>query len=103
MDCIISCFEMNLAKTVDSDGHVTFILGLRDVDEETRRQLKQTREMEMQHEIIEGLGSEYFSVLLVNPKTDTVAFYRTSSDDTAETHALLSRYQDSWPKMMQGR
>ena len=101
MDGVISYFEMNLAKTVDSDGRVTFILGLRDVDAEARRQLKQTREMEMQHEIIEGLGSEYFSVLLVNPETDAVTFYRTSSNYTAETHALLSRHQHSWSRVMQ--
>ena len=62
-DGLISYFEMNLVKTVDSSGAVTFILGLRNVDEEARRQLKQTRQMEMQREIIEGLGSEYYSVL----------------------------------------
>ena len=100
MDGIISYFEMNLVKTVDSNGTVTFILGLRDVDEEARRQLKQTRQMEVQREMIEGLGSEYFSVLLVDPETDAVAFYRTSNEYTASTRELLSRNQHCWSKVM---
>lgn len=36
MDGLISYFEMNLVKTADSSGAVTFILGLRNVDEEAR-------------------------------------------------------------------
>ena len=63
---------------MDENGAVTLILGMRDVDEETRRQLKQTREMEMQREIIEGLGSEYYSILLVNPNVDTVTVFRAA-------------------------
>ncbi|MCI7263807.1 MAG: hypothetical protein MR562_11510, partial [Clostridiaceae bacterium] len=63
MNGVIAYYEMNAVKTVDASGAVTFVLGIRDVDEEMRRQLKQTREMEVQHEIIESLGSEYYSVL----------------------------------------
>ena len=37
---VIAYFEMNTIKLVDDNGTVTFILGLRDVDEEARRQLK---------------------------------------------------------------
>lgn len=77
MNGVTSYYEMNVVKTTDQNGTVTFILGLRDVDEEMRRQLKQTREMETQREIIEGLGSEYYSVLLVDPERDTVTAYRT--------------------------
>ena len=80
-DGVISYFEMNLVKTVDQYGAVTLILGLRDVDAEVRRQLKQTRQMEVQREIIEGLGSEYYSVLLVNPNTDAVTVYRAEEAD----------------------
>ena len=101
MDGLISYFEMNLVKTADSSGAVTFILGLRNVDEEARRQLKQTEEMEMQREIIEGLGSEYYSVLLVNPETDTVSFYRSASGHTASTNDILSRSQYCWSTLMQ--
>ena len=97
---VISYFEMNTIKMVDNNGMVTFILGLRDVDEESRRQLKQTKEMEVQREIIEGLGSEYYSVLLVNPETDMVAFYRTETEYIDETNELLSKNQYCWSKLM---
>ena len=56
MNGTIAYYEMNTAKTVDEQGNITFVLGMRDVDEEMRRQLKQTREMETQREIIEGLS-----------------------------------------------
>lgn len=67
MDGLITYYEMNVAKTIDINGGVIFILGLRDVDQEMQRQLQQAREIEAQSEIIEGLGSEYDSVLLVDP------------------------------------
>ena len=40
MNGVVSYFEMNTVKTVDNNGAVTFIMGMRDVDEEARRQLK---------------------------------------------------------------
>ena len=57
--------------------------------------------MEVQREIIEGLGSEYYSVLLVNPETDTVAFYRTSAEHTDSTNELLYRNRNCWSMLMQ--
>ena len=96
MDGIISYFEMNVVKTVDPDGTVTFILGMRDVDEEMRRQLKQTREMETQREIIEGLGSEYYSVLLVDPAEDSVATYRAKDEDGRAIEEYFRRHDNCW-------
>ena len=97
-DGILSYFEMNMVKTVDNSGAITFILGLRDVDEEARRQLKQTRKMEVQREIIEGLGSEYYSVLLVNPDTDAVTVYRAEEADGRAIKAYFRRYDNCWSK-----
>ena len=74
----IQYYEMNVARSVDRD---TLILGMRDVDQETRRQIKVTKEMEAQREIIEGLGSEYYSILLVDVATDTVSTYRAYGED----------------------
>ena len=74
----IQYYEMNVARSVDSD---TLILGMRDVDQETRRQIKVTKEMEAQREIIEGLGSEYYSILLVDVATDIVSTYRAYGED----------------------
>ena len=88
----------NTARTVDENGEVTFILALRDVDEEMRRQLKQTREMEMQREIIEGLGSEYYSVLLVDPKTDMTTVYRAEEEDGRAIAEYFHRHHNSWSK-----
>lgn len=98
MNGVISYYEMNMVKTVDNNGTVIFILGLRDVDEESRRQLKQTREMEAQREIIEGLGSEYYSVLLVNPTTDHVTVFRKESDDGISIAMHFDKNDYCWSK-----
>lgn len=95
---VISYYEMNVVKTVDKNGAIIFILGLRDVDEEMRRQLKQTREMEAQREIIEGLGSEYYSVLLVNPQKDTVTTYRAEFEDGRSIADYFVQYDHCWSK-----
>ncbi|MGN0364851.1 MAG: response regulator [Suilimivivens sp.] len=97
---VIAYYEMNVVKIVDESGMVTFILGLRDVDEEMRRQLKQTWEMETQREIIEGLGSEYYSVLLVDPDTDTVTTYRAEDEDGRAIKDYFRRYKNCWSKGM---
>ena len=94
----IAFFEMNVVKTVNADGRITFILGIRDVDEETRRQLKQAREMETQREIIDGLASEYYSVLLVNPYADAVTAYRAEEEDGRAIEDHFRRYNGSWSK-----
>ncbi|MDD5832052.1 MAG: response regulator [Clostridiales bacterium] len=96
MNGVVSYYEMNTVKTVDESGAVTFVLGMRDVDEESRRQLKQTREMEMQREIIEGLGSEYYSVLLVNPETDNVTTFRAAGDEGRAIQEYFRRFDNRW-------
>lgn len=102
MNGVISYFEMNTVKIVDENGVVTFILGMRDVDKETRRQLKQTREMEIQREIIEGLGTEYYSVLLVNPNADTVKVYRAEEEDGRAIAQYISKQDNCWSKVIAG-
>ena len=102
MNGMISYYEMNVVKTVDQSGEITFILGLRDVDEEMRRQLKQTREMETQREIIEGLGSEYYSVLLVDPETDTVTTYRAEDGEGQAIEEYFRRHDNCWSKGLRG-
>ena len=94
----IAFFEMNVVKTVNEDGRITFILGIRDVDEETRRQLKQAREMETQQEIIDGLASEYYSVLLVDLQTDTVRAYRAEDEDGRAIREHFRRHNGCWSK-----
>ena len=96
----IAYFEMNTVKIVDDTGLVTYIMGLRDVDDEMQRKLKQAKVIETQNEIIEGLGAEFVSILLVNPEMDTVAFYRISNKYTAVTKELLHNNHNCWSKVM---
>ena len=99
---VIAYYEMNVVRTVDQDGEVTFILGLRDIDEEMRRQLQLTREMEMQREIIEGLGSEYYSVLLVDPQADTVTTYRAEEGEGRAIEAFFRQRDNCWSRGIAG-
>ena len=73
-----------------------FVIAFKNVDEEMRRQLNLTKEMEMQREIIEGLGSEYYSVLLVDPDTDTVTSYRAEGEDGRAITDYLNKYHNHW-------
>lgn len=98
---VISYYEMNVVKTVDQRGVITFIMGLRDVDEEMRRQLKLTREMETQREIIEGLGSEYYSVLLVNPLQDSVTTSRAQDEEGQAIAEYFRRHNHCWSRGIQ--
>lgn len=100
MNGVIAYYEMNVGKIVEESGAVTFIMGVRDVDEEMRRQFRQTREMEKQREIIEGLGSEYYSVLLVNPDTDTVTTYRAEEEDGRAIADYFLKHNNCWSKGM---
>ena len=94
----ISYYEMNVAKTVDDSGMITFILGLCDVNDEMQRQLRQAREIEAQSEIIECLGSEYYSILLVNPEDDKVTPYRAYEKDGMDIANYFTSYDFCWSK-----
>ena len=58
-------YEMNTIKIKDNSGKVYFVIGMRDVDEKVRMQMKQDKEMEMQREIITALG---YRVAVVSTK-----------------------------------
>ena len=98
MDGALSYYEMNIVKTVDEQGTIIFILGLRDVDEEMQRQIRQLRRMEAQSEIIEGLSTEFYSVLLVDPETDRIATYRAVDEEGWAIEAHFLRYGGCWTK-----
>ena len=95
---VLAYYEMNAAKTVDVHGKVTFILGMRDVDDEMQRRLKQARKLETQSEIIQGLASEYYSILLVDPVADTVAPYRAEDEDGRSIAEHFNRHDYCWSK-----
>ena len=96
---IISYYEMSVVKIVDNSNNITFVVGLRDVDAEMRRQLKLTHEMEIQRDIIEGLAMEYYSVLLLDPDTDIVTTFRT--DECARTSdGYFAKNNNCWSKIV---
>lgn len=100
MNGVISYYEMNTVKLIDKNEHITFVMGLRDVDEEMRRKLKQAKEIELQHDIIEGLASEYYSVLLVDPILDTVTSFRAQDNFNDELIKKFSDNDNSWSKVV---
>lgn len=91
-------YEMNAARAGESEEGETFILGLRDVNEETQRQLRQARKLEEQSEIIEGIGSEYYSVLLVDPAKDRVTTYREEGEDGHAIAEYFKKHDGCWSK-----
>ena len=99
---VVSYYEMNVAKTIGNNGAVTFIMGLRDVNDEMQRQLKQAREIEAQSEIIEGLGAEYYSVLLVDLDNDRVTPYREVGEDGRDIADYFRRCDFRWTKGVEG-
>ena len=97
---VISFYEVNVVKVRDKNGAVMFILGMRDVDEEVTSRRRQAKEMELQREIIEGLGSEYFLVLLVDPAQDTVEIFR-EEDESGQTIAQFCHDRDGrWSQIV---
>lgn len=98
MNGVSAYFEMDVVKTVDENGEITFILGIRDVNDEMQRRLKQAKAIEEQSEIIEGLGSEYYSVLLVDPETDRVTTYRAEDEDGRAISEYFRKHNYCWSK-----
>ena len=78
-----------------------FVVAFKNVNEEIQCQLRQVRELEAQSEIIEGLGSEYYSVLLVNPETDTVTTYRAEDEEGRAIANYFRRHNYCWSKGIQ--
>ena len=72
-------FRHFLARAIrlsNEEDHFKIILGFYSVDEI----MKKEQEIELQREIIEGLGKEYFSVLAVDLDKDLVFSYRESEE-----------------------
>lgn len=98
MNGMCSYYEMNVAKTVDESGTAIFIIGLRDVNDEMQFRLQQAREIREKSEIIDGLASEYYSILIVNPRTDTVTACRAVGEEGKAIEEHFRRYNNCWSK-----
>ena len=74
------------------------ILGFRCVDAIVEEEHKKIKVIETQSEIIEGLGSEYYSVLLVDPVTDHVTVFRAENEDGKAIAELFDKHDPCWSK-----
>ena len=82
-------------------GHTSesrIILGFRNVDSIVEEERKHIKTLETQSEIIEGIGSEYYSVLLVDPETDTVTTYRAQDEDGRAIAEHFRKHNGCWSK-----
>ena len=74
------------------------ILGFRCVDAIVEEEHRKIKIMETQSEIIQGLGSEYYSVLLINPETELVTVFRAENEDGKAIAELFDRCDYRWSK-----
>ena len=88
-----------LAKAVrlyNEEDHFKIILGFHSVDEV----IKKEQEIELQREIIEGLGKEYFSVLAVELDKDQVLSYRESEENGKIISDFCRKCGNRWSKII---
>ena len=92
-------FRHFLAKAVrlsNEEDHFKIILGVRSVDEI----MKKEQAIELQREIIEGLGKEYFSVLVVELDKDRVLSYRESGENGKIISDFCRKCGNRWSKII---
>lgn len=77
-----------------------YVVGFRNVDEETRQHLRQRDELKRQSVIIEGLSSEFFSALVVDMKADTVDIFRDNYWEGKMIADICRRHDFRWSEMV---
>ncbi|MGN0689377.1 MAG: hybrid sensor histidine kinase/response regulator, partial [Oscillospiraceae bacterium] len=87
---------LRMYSHISSESQI--IMGFRNVDTIVEEEHKNIKIMEAQSEIIEGLGSVYYSVLLLNPETDTVTTYRAEDEDGRAIAEHFRRHNYCWSK-----
>ncbi|MDD6193619.1 MAG: response regulator [Lachnospiraceae bacterium] len=96
----IHYFQCQLVKPREDRNE--FVVAYKDIDEEKKLELMQLQELENQREIIEGLGAEYYSVLLVDTDRDAVTTYRAEDEDGKAIDAFFHKYEGCWSKGVRG-
>ena len=92
-------FRHFLARAIrlsNEEDHFKIILGFYSVDEI----MKKEQEIELQREIIEGLGKEYFSVLAVDLDKDLVFSYRESEETGKIFLDFCRKCGNRWSKII---
>lgn len=78
-------------RAADENGMMCFVTGIKNIDEETRRDLAEKEQLQHNMEIIGGLTSEYTALYRVNLDTGTYVNYAIS-DRLKDTQDLFSRF-----------
>lgn len=73
-------------------NHFKIIMGFRPIDEVIKRE----RVLELQREIIEGLGKEYFSVLLLELDSGQIFSYREVGENGKRIADFCRKYGNQW-------
>lgn len=89
-------FLARAIRLSNEEDHFKIILGFYSVDEI----MKKEQEIELQREIIEGLGKEYFSVLAVDLDKDLVFSYRESEETGKIFLDFCRKCGNRWSKMV---
>ena len=78
-----------------------FVIGFKNIDDETRRDIQRNEELERQRAIIEGLGTDCFSVLLVDLDHDSVNVFRAIGKDGEYLAAMCSECGNCWTQLVE--
>ena len=78
-------------------NHFKIIMGFRPIDEVIKRE----RVLELQREIIEGLGKEYFSVLLLELDSGQIFSYREVGENGKRIADFCRKYENQWCELLQ--
>ena len=89
-------FLANAVRLSNEEDHFKIILGFCSVDEI----MKKEQEIELQREIIEGLGKEYFSVLAVELDKDRVFYYRESDENGKIISDFCRKCDNRWSQII---
>lgn len=73
-------------------NHFKIIMGFRPIDEIVKRE----KVLELQREIIEGLGKEYFSVLLLELDSGQIFSYREVGENGKRIADFCHKYENQW-------
>lgn len=73
-------------------NHFKIIMGFRPIDEIVKRE----KVLELQREIIEGLGKEYFSILLLELDSGQIFSYREAGENGKCIADFCRKYENQW-------
>lgn len=77
-------------------NHFKIIMGFRPIDEVIKRE----KVLELQREIIEGLGKEYFSVLLLELDSGQIFSYREVGENGKRIADFCRKYENQWCELL---